>query len=141
MHEEDNEKKKAKERSCLKRLNIWMRITDFILDKISHDEILEILELKIGKGSPDLLQKSLNDKVRELGLLKHFRFIFTKILVAKLMLALYVYNKALNYFFEMHLQMPASMVTAPISLSSCRSGKPIQECTSRLWSWLGIRPS
>ena len=93
----------------MKRLNIWMRITDFILDKISHDEILEILELKIGKGSPDLLQKSLNDKVRELGLLKHFRFIFTKILVAKLMLALYVYNKALNYFFEMHLQMPASM--------------------------------
>ena len=55
MHEEDNEKEKAKERSCLKKLNIWMRVADFILDKISHDEILEILELKIGKGSPDLL--------------------------------------------------------------------------------------
>ena len=55
MHDEDNEKQKAKERSCLKKLNIWMWITDFILDKISHDEILEILELKNGKGSPDLL--------------------------------------------------------------------------------------
>ena len=55
MHDEDNEKEKAKERSFLKKLNVWMRVTDFILDKISHDEILEILELKIGKGSPDLL--------------------------------------------------------------------------------------
>ena len=47
--------------------------------------------------------------MKELGLLKHFRFIFTKILVAKLMVLLYVYNKALNYFFEVQLRMPASM--------------------------------
>ena len=107
--EEDNEKLKSKEQSCLKKMNLWMRISDFILDKISHDEIMEILELKVRGSSENFLQKILNDKMKDLSLLKHFRYILGIFLVAQLILALHIYNKALSYFFEQQLRMPESL--------------------------------
>ena len=41
--------------------------------------------------------------------MKHLRFIFAKVLFCKLILAFYIYNRGLYYFFEKHLEMPIRM--------------------------------
>ena len=80
-----------------------MRITNFILDKIYSDEIEEILELRVGQSNPDLLEKIFSEKKIDLGMLSHLRYLFTKLLFVKLIMAFYLYNKGLNYFFEQAL--------------------------------------
>ena len=41
--------------------------------------------------------------------MKHFRLIFTKVLLTKIWLGLYLYNSALSYFLELELRMPVAM--------------------------------
>ena len=43
-------------RGCLKALNVWKRIADFILDKITSDEIEEIQEIRSEKEYKNSLE-------------------------------------------------------------------------------------
>ena len=68
--------------------------------------MVEILELRMGQCNPNFFERIFNDKKIYLNLVEHFRFIFTKVLVMKITLGLYLYCKALDYFFELALRMP-----------------------------------
>lgn len=107
--QEDKEMRQANEQSLMKKWNIWNRISDFILNKISSDEIEEVVELSIVQNNADLLARVLADKEKDLSLLKHIRFVLAKLLFCKLVVALYLYNQALYYFTEVQLTMPESM--------------------------------
>lgn len=63
----------------------------------------------MGQCNPNFFDRIFYDKRTELDMVKHFRILFTKALVAKITLGFFLYNKALVYFFEISLRMPDSV--------------------------------
>ena len=85
---------------------MWGRITDFLLKRVSQDKIYEMCEGCLRMGRIDLFRELFAEKRRNLDILLVFRGLFTKLLWTKIALAIYLYNRALKYFFERPLTVP-----------------------------------
>lgn len=86
-----------------------MHISDMLLSQVSTDEIDEILDLKsvgIAPEKADLYQRFFDEQRKNLDFIRNWRFIWTKLLVSKLIAVFYLYNNALFYFFDQPLMMP-----------------------------------
>ena len=77
--------------------------------KVSPDEIEEVIELRKGYSDTNLFKRMVRERAGNLELLRKFRFIFTKVLLAKFAIGIYLYNNALIYFTEKSLVMPAAV--------------------------------
>ena len=90
-------------------MNIWPRIVDILLVKVSPDEIEEVIELRKGYSDTNLFRQMMRERAENLKLLGKFRLIFTKVLLAKFAIGIYLYNNALIYFTEKNLIMPVAV--------------------------------
>ena len=77
--------------------------------KVSPDEIEEVIELRKGYSDTNLFRRMMRERAENLELLSKFRLIFTKMLFAKFVIGLYLYNNALIYFTEKSLVMPKAV--------------------------------
>ena len=69
-------------------MNIWSRIADLLLVRVSPDEIEEVIELRKGYSDTNLFARMMRERAENLGLLRKFRLIFTKVLLGKFVIGL-----------------------------------------------------
>ena len=113
-------------------MNIWARIVDILLVRVSPDEIEEVIELRKGYSDTNLFRRIMWERAGNLELLGKFRLIFTKVLFAKFTIGLYLYNNALIYFTERGLIMPEA-VAQPFGQTM---GSMLRDQENQIWLYL-----
>ena len=103
-----------------------------MLVKVSPDEIEEVIELRKGYSDTNLFNRMMKERAENLGLLKKFRLIFLKVLFAKFVIGIYLYNNALIYFTEKNLVMPAA-VAQPFGQTL---GGLLRDQDNQIWLYL-----
>lgn len=87
-------------------------MSDLVLSQVSTDEIDEILDLKsvgIVPEKADLYQRFFDEQRKNLDFIRGWRFIWTKLLLTKMLAVVYLYNNALYYFLDQPLVMPKAI--------------------------------